>query len=126
MASSVGNAALLAFRRFLSSSASSGAAGAAEAASSSSSKTRKKKNLIEVLQFLPNWGVGAKVTKKHWQPQTYYQLTKIQLGKDARHGSAWGIYHEAGAPKSASEEKIGGVNKRIWRYIRESQNECRL
>ncbi|KAL2650543.1 hypothetical protein R1flu_018671 [Riccia fluitans] len=102
MASGVGTAAHSAFRRFLSSATTTGGA-----APSSSSKARKKKNLVEVLQFLPNWGLGAKVTKKHWQPQTYYQLTKIQLGKDARHGSAWGIYHEAGTPKSGSEEKIG-------------------
>ncbi|BBN00043.1 small subunit ribosomal protein S34 [Marchantia polymorpha subsp. ruderalis] len=107
------SAALLAFRRFCSS--------ASTAASAASSKTRKKKNLVEVLQFLPNWGVGAKVCKGHWEPDTFYQLTRIQLGKDARHGAAWGIFHASGAPKSGVEEKIGGVNKRCWRYLKGEQ-----
>lgn len=41
----------------------------------------KGRNLIEVAQFLPGWGVGAKMTKSHWRPNTYYQITDIKLNK---------------------------------------------
>lgn len=39
---------------------------------------------MEVVQFLPGWGVGAKLAKGHWQPGTFYQLTRLQLGKVGR------------------------------------------
>ena len=51
-------------------------------ASSSASKKpkRKKKNLFEVAQFLPNWGLGYHMAKTHWTDVSY-QLTKINLYK---------------------------------------------
>lgn len=44
------------------------------------SKRRKKKNLFEVAQFLPNWGLGYKLAKSHWRDVSY-ELTKINLYK---------------------------------------------
>lgn len=43
-------------------------------------KRRKKKNLIEVAQFLPNWGVGYHMAKAHWNGVSY-EITKINLYK---------------------------------------------
>lgn len=50
------------------------------AAGESKPKRRKKKNLFDVIQFLPNWGIGYKVAKTHWQDVSY-ELTKINLYK---------------------------------------------
>lgn len=41
----------------------------------------KKKNLFDVARLLPGWGVGHKVAKSHWKPQTYYKLFDIKLRK---------------------------------------------
>ncbi|KAK4401196.1 hypothetical protein Sango_1225700 [Sesamum angolense] len=58
-------------------------------------KRKKKKNLFEVAQFLPNWGIGYHMAKTHWTGVSY-EITKINLYKDGRHGKAWGIAHKMG------------------------------
>ncbi|CAL5426779.1 hypothetical protein CsSME_00041053 [Camellia sinensis var. sinensis] len=78
-------------------------------------KRRKKKNLFEVAHFLPNWGVGYHMSKTHWT-NVSYEITKINLYKDGRHGKAWGIAYKDGSP-TAPLKKISGVHKRCWRYI---------
>ncbi|XP_077244188.1 uncharacterized protein LOC143884472 [Tasmannia lanceolata] len=80
------------------------------------SKCKKKKNLFEVVQFLPNWGIGYKMAKNHWIGISY-EITKINLYKDGRHGKAWGIFHKDGLPAADAPKKISGVHKRGWRYI---------
>uniref|UniRef100_A0A0E0JZU8 Uncharacterized protein n=1 Tax=Oryza punctata TaxID=4537 RepID=A0A0E0JZU8_ORYPU len=101
-------------------SAEGGAAAAAETAKES--KRRKKKNLFDVVQFLPSWGVGYKVAKTTWRDVSY-QITKINLYKDGRHGKAWGIRYKAGVQAAEAPTKISGVNKRGWKYIKESQKK---
>ncbi|GAB2214769.1 hypothetical protein Droror1_Dr00019132 [Drosera rotundifolia] len=78
-------------------------------------KKRKKKNLIEVANFLPNWGIGYHMAKTHWT-NVSYQITKINLYKDGRHGKAWGVAFKDGVPADAPK-KISGVHKRCWRYL---------
>ncbi|KAF2312622.1 hypothetical protein GH714_035260 [Hevea brasiliensis] len=78
-------------------------------------KRKKKKNLFEVAQFLPNWGIGYHMAKSHWE-NVSYEITKINLYKDGRHGKAWGIAYKDGIPADAPK-KISGVHKRCWRYI---------
>ncbi|KAF5744545.1 hypothetical protein HS088_TW07G00118 [Tripterygium wilfordii] len=79
-------------------------------------KRKKKKNLFEVAQFLPNWGIGYQMAKTHWTGVSY-QITKINLYKDGRHGKAWGIVHKDGLPAADAPKKISGVHKRCWKYI---------
>ncbi|CAM6090778.1 unnamed protein product [Calypogeia fissa] len=119
MAARASGALLILRRAFASAAESSSITTAAVAKPPGSGTRRRKKNLVEVAQFLPNWGVGAKLAKGHWQRGTFYQLTRLQLGKDARHGDAWGVFHDSGAAKTGTEEKIGGVNKRVWKYLNE-------
>ncbi|TVU00670.1 hypothetical protein EJB05_53897, partial [Eragrostis curvula] len=85
-------------------------------------KRRKKKNLFDVVQFLPGWGVGYKVAKTTWRDVSY-QITKINLYKDGRHGKAWGIRYKAGVQAADAPIRISGVNKRGWKYIKESQKK---
>ncbi|GMH19911.1 hypothetical protein Nepgr_021752 [Nepenthes gracilis] len=82
---------------------------------SKKSKRRKKKNLIEVAHFLPNWGIGYHMAKTHWT-NVSYEITKINLYKDGRHGKAWGIAYKDGV-RADAPKKISGVHKRCWRYI---------
>ncbi|XP_028772613.1 uncharacterized protein LOC114729752 [Neltuma alba] len=104
------------FRNF--SSASSSASSASQnPTTSKKSKRRKKKNLFEVAQFLPNWGIGYHMAKTHWTDVSY-EITKINLYKDGRHGKAWGIVHKNGLPAADAAKKISGVHKRCWRYIK--------
>ncbi|KAL1345259.1 hypothetical protein HN51_019032 [Arachis hypogaea] len=108
---------LLSFIRTLSTSPSTSASVSSSAASQSpkKSKRRKKKNLFEVAQFLPNWGIGYHMAKSHWK-EVSYEITKINLYKDGRHGKAWGIAYKNGLPADAPK-KISGVHKRCWRYL---------
>ncbi|XP_038981324.1 uncharacterized protein LOC103724232 isoform X2 [Phoenix dactylifera] len=89
------------------------------AAGESKPKRRKKKNLFDVIQFLPSWGLGYKVAKTHWQDVSY------ELTKDGRHGKAWGIRYKAGIRAADAPVKMSGVNKRGWKYIPESEKEKR-
>ncbi|XAR60685.1 hypothetical protein NMG60_11034160 [Bertholletia excelsa] len=107
------------FLRNLSTSTPSGAASANPTAASSAEKKpkrRKKKNLFEVAQFLPNWGIGYHMAKTHWTDVSY-EITKVNLYKDGTHGKAWGIAHRNGSPIADAAKKISGVHKRCWRYI---------
>lgn len=91
-------------------------AGAGAADAEAKKPKRKKKNLFEVAQFLPNWGLGYHMAKTHWTDVSY-EITKINLYKDGRHGKAWGIAHKNGTPIAEAPKKISGVHKRCWRYI---------
>ncbi|XP_030524350.1 uncharacterized protein LOC115736671 [Rhodamnia argentea] len=107
------------FLRNLSAAASPSSSPTSPSSSSSSAKKpkrKKKKNLFEVAQFLPNWGIGYHMAKTHWTGVSY-QITKINLYKDGRHGKAWGIVHKEGLPAADAPKKIGGVHKRCWKYI---------
>ncbi|KAJ7980785.1 28S ribosomal S34 protein [Quillaja saponaria] len=98
---------------------STGSASASASSSIQTSKTKrrkKKKNLFEVAQFLPNWGVGYHMAKTHWN-EVSYEITKINLYKDGKHGKAWGLVHKNGLPAADAPKKISGVHKRCWRYI---------
>ncbi|KAL0537270.1 hypothetical protein IC582_026247 [Cucumis melo] len=104
-------------RTFTSSSPSTSSSNPNASPTSSQTKRRKKKkNLFEVIQFLPNWGVGYHVAKSHWD-EISYQITKINLYKSGTHGKAWGIAHKNGMPIVEAPKKISGVHKRCWKYI---------
>uniref|UniRef100_A0A5B7ABW5 28S ribosomal protein S34 n=1 Tax=Davidia involucrata TaxID=16924 RepID=A0A5B7ABW5_DAVIN len=110
-------------RNFSASSATTNAATSTNPTASAAAKKpkhKKKKNLFEVAQFLPNWGIGYHMGKTHWTGVSY-QITKINLYKDGRHGKAWGIVHKEGLPAADAPKKISGVHKRCWRYIPNSK-----
>uniref|UniRef100_F6HEF4 Uncharacterized protein n=1 Tax=Vitis vinifera TaxID=29760 RepID=F6HEF4_VITVI len=75
------------FRFFRSFSAAPSASSSSVASSSKKPKRRKKKNLFEVAQFLPNWGLGYHMAKTHWTGVSY-EIIKINIYKDGRHGKA--------------------------------------
>lgn len=84
---SVRNSSLLRFSlnnfiRTLSSSSSPSSSSSVVASAQNPKKStrRKKKNLFEVAQFLPNWGIGYHVAKKHWN-EVSYEITKLNLYK---------------------------------------------
>ncbi|MCL7044136.1 hypothetical protein MKW94_022477, partial [Papaver nudicaule] len=83
---------LLTRRNFSASAIPSSTGGEAAVSALQKPKRKKKKNLFEVAQFLPNWGVGYQMAKTHWSGVSY-QITKINLYKDGKHGKAWGIEH---------------------------------
>ncbi|KAL6507337.1 hypothetical protein OROGR_023532 [Orobanche gracilis] len=83
-------------------------------------RKKKKKNFFEVAQFLPNWGIGYHMAKTHWTGVSY-EITKINLYKDGRHGKAWGVVHKDGIQAADDPKKISGVHKRCWRYIPNSK-----
>lgn len=64
---------------------------------------------------MPNWGLGYHMAKTHWT-NVSYEITKINLYKDGRHGKAWGLAYKDGVPAPAPK-KISGVHKRCWKYI---------
>ncbi|GAB4860066.1 hypothetical protein Ancab_011543 [Ancistrocladus abbreviatus] len=110
----------LAYLRSFSVSSSMGTASSNTTNSASKKpKRRHKKNLFEVVQFLPNWGIGYHMAKTHWT-NVSYEITKINLYKDGRHGKAWGIAYKDGMPAD-TPKKISGVHKRCWRYIPSAQ-----
>ncbi|KAL8104065.1 uncharacterized protein LOC141678924 isoform X1 [Apium graveolens] len=107
----------LLFKSNLSTSAAgSSSNGAAAAVATKPKRKKNKKNLFQVAQFLPNWGIGYHLAKSHWNGVSY-QITKLNLYKDGKHGKAWGIVHKVGLPPADAPKKISGVHKRCWKYI---------
>ncbi|KAE8699065.1 tubulin beta-2 chain-like [Hibiscus syriacus] len=104
------------FLRDLSTSTSTQKPSASSSSTSKKPKRKKKKNLFEVAQFLPDWGLGYHMAKTHWTDVSY-EITKINLYKDGKHGKAWGLVHKDGVPAADAPKKISGVHKRCWRYI---------
>lgn len=82
---------------------------------------KKRKNLFDVLNFLPNFGVGAFVRKRKWHGYANIQITKIKLGPDGRHGKAYGIKYWKGFPLNQVPKRILQVHKYIWRYVPEKR-----
>jgi len=68
------------FRAFSSDSSSTSSSAVSSAQNPKKSKRRKKKNLFEVAQFLPNWGIGYHMAKSHWN-EVSYEITKLNLYK---------------------------------------------
>ncbi|KAE9585984.1 hypothetical protein Lal_00010341 [Lupinus albus] len=104
------------FRTLSTSSLSSTPSSVSETQNPNKPKRKKKKNLFEVAQFLPNWGIGYHMAKNHWA-EVSYEITKINLYKDGKHGKAWGLAHKNGLPIADAPKKISGVHKRCWRYL---------
>ncbi|XP_014522818.1 uncharacterized protein LOC106779254 isoform X1 [Vigna radiata var. radiata] len=104
------------FLRASSSASFSTSSAVSSAQNPKKSKRRKKKNLFEVAQFLPNWGIGYHMAKSHWN-EVSYEITKLNLYKDGRHGKAWGIAHKNGLPIADAPKKISGVHKRCWKFL---------
>ncbi|CAG8589894.1 uncharacterized protein OCT59_021750 [Rhizophagus irregularis] len=58
--------------------------------------SNKPKNLFELLNVFPNYGVGLKVAPDHWVKkgilESYYEITKVAPKlKDINHGKVFGI-----------------------------------
>jgi hypothetical protein len=68
------------FGLFRNLSAASSPPQAAAGGDAGKTKRKKKKNLFDVVQFLPKWGIGYKVAKSHWRDVSY-EITKINLYK---------------------------------------------
>ncbi|KAK9279391.1 hypothetical protein L1049_013070 [Liquidambar formosana] len=96
------------FLRSFSTSSTPSSTNPSATAASKKPKRKKKKNLFEVAHFLPNWGIGYHMAKTHWTGVSY-QITKINLYKDGKHGKAWGIVHKDGLPAAGccQENKWG-------------------
>ncbi|CAJ1933615.1 unnamed protein product [Sphenostylis stenocarpa] len=62
------------------SSFSSSTSSAVSSAQNPKKSKRRKKNLIEMAQFLPNWGIGYHMAKTHWN-EVSYEITKLNLYK---------------------------------------------
>ncbi|XP_009785594.1 uncharacterized protein [Nicotiana sylvestris] len=76
---------------------------------------REKKNLFEVAQFLPNWGISYHMSKTHWTSVSY-EITKINLYKDGRHEVTKTVFRSS-LPIADAHKKMSGVHKRCWKYI---------
>ncbi|KAF7008260.1 hypothetical protein CFC21_023061 [Triticum aestivum] len=107
--------------RALSTSATTPAA-AAEGEAAANARRNKKKNLFDVAQFLPDWGVGYRpprppgATSPTRSPRS--TSTRYVLMQDGRHGKAWGIRHKDGVQAAGIPIRISRVNKRGWKYIK--------
>ena len=53
----------------------------APASDETSPPKKRRKNLIDVVRPMPNWGLGGKVMKSHWEDGSYYELTRVKVNK---------------------------------------------
>ena len=85
------------------------------------------KTVYELAKTLPQYGIGRKFTKTNWErgtksgesqfPPTFWTLTKILPKANGRTGfGAYGILTWKGR-RRATEEKIGGTHKTVWKIV---------
>ena len=86
--------------------------------------------VYELAKTLPQYGIGRKFTKTNWErkgttkseksqkfPPTFWTLTKILPKANGRTGfGAYGILTWKGR-RRATEEKIGGTHKTVWKIV---------
>ena len=81
--------------------------------------------VYELAKTLPQYGIGHKFTKTNWErgtseskfPPTFWTLTKILPKANGRTGfGAYGILTWKGR-RRATEEKIGGTHKTVWKIV---------
>ncbi|KAG5118306.1 hypothetical protein JHK82_032726 [Glycine max] len=78
---SVRNSPLVRFSiNFIRSFGSSSSSSAVSSAQNPKKSKRRKKNLLDVAEFLSNWGIGYHMAKTHWN-EVSDEITKINLYK---------------------------------------------
>jgi hypothetical protein len=97
---------------------------------------RKRRAVYELAKTLPQYGIGRKFTKTNWEqrggtkseesrrfPPTFWTLTKILPKANGRTGfGAYGILTWKGR-RRATEEKIGGTHKTVWKIVDDDDDE---
>ena len=88
--------------------------------------------VYELAKTLPQYGIGRKFTKTNWErgtksesqfPPTFWTLTKILPKANGRTGfGAYGILTWKGR-RRATEEKIGGTHKTVWKIVDDDDDE---
>ena len=87
--------------------------------------------MYELAKTLPQYGIGHKFTKTNWErgtsesqfPPTFWTLTKILPKANGRTGfGAYGILTWKGR-RRATEEKIGGTHKTVWKIVDDDDDE---
>ena len=74
-------------------------------------------SLYKIINGLRLCGVGSKVTRTIYKfPETYWQITRVELSKDQNHGKVFGRMVWRGRPKEI-EERLGSTLKKEWRLV---------
>lgn len=73
------------------------------------------KNAFEMLNPLPQFGVGAKLRKRTWSEDCYYTVTKVTY-KDPRCGKLYGVLTWKGETEEEAKRISGGLKLGVWRY----------
>ncbi|XP_001178245.1 28S ribosomal protein S34, mitochondrial [Strongylocentrotus purpuratus] len=92
---------------------------------------RTGKSLFDLLNQLPNFGVGRIVTRtrwQHWRPDqpSYIRITRVKVDCESLNlgqGEAWGIPTMRGYSRDGMEIKVGAWWKREWKLIRKSEED---
>ncbi|KAL1923565.1 uncharacterized protein VTP21DRAFT_8545 [Calcarisporiella thermophila] len=82
----------------------------------------KPKNLYELLNTHKDFGVGQRVVLQKWINKgfqdCYYEITKIKLKEDLRHGRAWGVMVWKGRTLDEGKpKKLMQTARRQWRLL---------
>ncbi|RHZ47137.1 hypothetical protein Glove_590g13 [Diversispora epigaea] len=93
---------------------------------------KKPKQLFEILNVYPDYGVGLKVAPNHWIDkgitECYYEVTNVKLKmKDITHGKAFGIKVWKGKILNEGKpERIRGTYKWSWKLWPIKKREERI
>jgi hypothetical protein len=86
----------------------------------------KRHNFFEIATIQPRNGVGMLFQRRSWNPKSYYEITKVIVQPDGKHGRAWGLLTWNGKVVTKEPVKIPGLQKKgLWRYIPEKTLEQR-
>eukprot|EP01137_Pigoraptor_chileana_P001614 Opistho-2@39497 len=76
-----------------------------------------KKNFFDVVNDKPQFGVGLRVSRSIWrrydEEKCHWQITKVALSPDLRHGKAYGILTWKGITEQTAK-RIPSVLKPYW------------
>ena len=75
--------------------------------------------MYEVLSTLPKHGIGARVQRKSWHENSYWDVVRVNMDVSGKSGKSYGMLTWNGSKVHEEARRIPGSLKKVWRVIRE-------
>jgi hypothetical protein len=75
--------------------------------------------VYEVLSALPKHGIGARVQRKSWHENSYWDIVRVQMDVSGKSGKSYGMLTWNGNKVDEEARRIPGSLKKVWRVRRE-------
>lgn len=83
--------------------------------------------VYEILSKLPRHGVGARVQRKAWKEDSFWDVVETKIHLSGKSGKAYGKLTWRGSEMHDQPKRMNGTLKKVWRIVPqmgEESKEC--